>query len=149
MSTQTRLRSRSRRKVTVSAAATPSNQDPWRSSTATRHGRHRSANSSIRRRAPALRTSHGGNCNNTAPSRSAAASGSSAARNRLHSSSYDASGRSRRRIRDGPVAGRRSLGSTCTGVGWPVKRLNALTSKVKPGGVAAAHPLVVSGTGTA
>ena len=47
------------------------------------------------------------------------------------------------------MAGRRSLGSTCTGVGCPVKRLNALTSKVNPGGVAAAQPLVVAGTGMA
>lgn len=76
----------------MSSAAVPSNQDAWRSSTATRHGWHRSASSAMRRSAAAPRASHGGNWSRTAPSRSAAAIGSSAARNRSHSSSYAAAG---------------------------------------------------------
>ena len=95
---------------------------------------------------------HGGNWSRIAPSLPASRSGSSAARNRSQTSSATAGSTSLRYTRSFPVwpaASRRSAGSAPDRVGCWVNRLNALTLKVKPGGVRSAQARAVCSAGSA
>src|SRR5437763_7849022 len=147
MSTLTNGSSCLRRKSSVSAWLSPANQLSWRSSTAMRSGLHRLATSSRYCLLPRRMVNHGGNWNSSTPSFPAATRGSSADRNRVHTSSYACGGRSSGYTFFLSVSGRRSLYIAETFVGCPVRRLNALTLNVKSAGLRSAHSCAVDSAG--